>query len=235
MPDKNIDLELAVKSDISQGPTSTIKLDEDSTKSFFPNNRILLMRAFSGITIRGYIADLRDENHPLKPRCFFKHSVDDEDRISLKMKLEFFNIPKKSGIWGQVSSSLLMRAHASFNPVWRMEVGEPPSGTMDIENRDKISIFNNTSCLVPEEEPNADFSYTNRASFSSGEQIADEIWNPCFDFCTVAGNIMTTGEFPDFSVLNDLEQETQGRFEPIDRILTYSGRLKPSDAAPRNG
>ena len=221
--------------DTSQGPTSTIELDESTTKSFFSNNRALLMRAFSGITIKGYIADLRDENHPLKPRCFFKHSIDDENRISLELKLEFLKIPQDSGMWGQISSSLLMRAYTPYNPVWRMEAGESPSSAMDIENRDKISIFNNTSCFVPEEESKANFSYAKRADIRSKEQITDDIWNPCFDFCTVAGNIMKTGEFPDFSVLNDLQQEINGRFYPIERILAYSGPLKPSDAAPRNG
>ena len=237
MSDESANLNPVAELDVFRGSATTIEIDENTTKTFFSNNRSLLMRAFSGHTINGFIARLIDEGHPSKPICFFKNSIDDEDRISLEVQLEFLNIPKEAR-WGRVSSTLLMRAYHPVVPEWRRGTYghlEPHQRAMDIDDRDKLGMSSNLSCFVPDTKIKPYSSFLMRSSIPREVEIPDNIWSPCFEFCTAAGNAMKNGEFPDFSVLNKLHPHTETVFETTENVLSYSGPLKPSDSAPRNG
>lgn len=192
----------------------------------FENGRVLTFRPFRGSALRGFTADLVDFSHRLKPRCLLMNNIDDENRLSVEIKLAFGNIPQKT-MWGKITSSIKMRSYAVDIPEWRLGDAWYKEGR-EIASRDKISMRSNTETLVSERDRIGN-SFKMQKSLKSISEIPDELWQPCFDFSVVAANIIRSGEFPDFSALNDLEPLTGKTYHATDRVLSYRGALKPAE------
>lgn len=191
----------------------------------FSNGRVLTFTPFEMTTIKGFTANLVNPTHRLSPSCLLMNHIDDEDRLTIKIKLAFGNIPVKSA-WARVGALISMRSYALHTPEWRQ--GDD-AWQKDREHgaRDKIVMRSNTESLVLE-PPRLTKSFKMQNLVSGVANIPDEIWKPCLDFSVAAAHMIRNGEFPDFSELNRLQSLTSKTYHPTARIMSYEGQLKPA-------
>lgn len=210
------------------GSDGQYAIDNDGVASkTFPNGKVLSLRS---VLPRGYVLHLSDDNHRLQPVAHFMHTVDEEDRMSVKIGLRLRKMPSTSG-WGKVRDSLELRTYEPRRPFWR--AGEPDDGSADRYARDKVVLHGNLVACLPKDQREGLsewISFEFRGDMHGKVQIPDELWNPVQDFALAAAQGMKDGEFPDFSLLNTHgfrnKRDKPVAFAALDDVLAYDGPLK---------
>jgi len=198
--------------------------DQGVVSKTFSDGKVLSLREYFP---RGYVLHLADDNHRLNPVAHFMHTVDEEDRMSVDIRLRLGKMPLSS-FWGKASNSVTLRSYESHRPFWR----DDHEGS-DQFARDKMILHGNLSVCLPKDRRDA-FSAWNsfefRGDMDGSGKIPDDLWKSVQEFALAAAREMQCGEFPDFSLLNRHaiinRRGDAVTFAPLDDVLAYDGPLK---------